>query len=479
MSDAPSPILSKNSSFEWWRAAIPLVLLVGFWFCPVPEGLTPKAMHMFAIFLATIIGILTAPLPSGAVMFIALAVSYFSGTLTLGETLKGFSSGTVWLIFSAYILSLGFVKSGLGKRIAYLMLSRFGGSSTGIAFSLGIADLIMASAMPSVTARGGGIIMPVARSICRVMDSNPGETGKKIGDYLMMTCFHFTPITGGLFMTGMAANLLAVQLAKDNLDVELTWGGWVLAASLPCLAAFLIMPFVTRLLIRPSLNKTPEAKAHGKEMLEKCGPLTMQEKKVGIGFLLALLGWGTAIMTGFNANAIGIGIVAYLMVTKALTWDDALAEKSAWDTVIWFGVIISLATGLSKLGFIKWFTALVAAQLSGTDWLVAFVVLGLAYLYSHYVFATVAAHVIAMFVPFTMVAISCGAPAYLVAISFCIFSNPMWGLTEYGSGPGPLYFGQGYFDRPRFYALNGAIVTMDMAVILSVGLVWWKLLGLY
>ena len=197
------------------------------------DGLSAKGMHMFAIFAATIVSILTAPLPTGAIMFIALTVAYFTGTLTLKEDLAGFSSGTVWLIFSAYILSLGFVKSGLGKRIAYFMLSKFGGSSTGIAYSLGLADLIMASAMPSVTARGGGIIMPVARSICRVMGSEPGESGKKIGDYLMMTCFQVTPITGGLFMTGMAANLLAVQLAKDQLGISSPGAGGRLPPSRP------------------------------------------------------------------------------------------------------------------------------------------------------------------------------------------------------------------------------------------------------
>ena len=339
--EAPQPQPSKT---EWWRAAIPLAVLLILWFCPLPDGLSAKGMHMFAIFAATIVSILTAPLPTGAIMFIALTVAYFTGTLTLKEDLAGFSSGTVWLIFSAYILSLGFVKSGLGKRIAYFMLSKFGGSSTGIAYSLGLADLIMASAMPSVTARGGGIIMPVARSICRVMGSEPGESGKKIGDYLMMTCFQVTPITGGLFMTGMAANLLAVQLAKDQLGIQLTWGGWTLAAFAPCVAAFLILPWFTKLLIRPTMNHTPEVKVHGKEMLAELGPLSTQEKKVAVGFILALLGWGTAILTGFNANAIGIAVVAYLMVTKALEWKDALAEKAAWDTVVWFGVFISLAT---------------------------------------------------------------------------------------------------------------------------------------
>ena len=221
---------------------------------------------------------------------------------------------------------------------------------------------------------------------------------------------------------------------------------------------------VTKLLIRPTMNHTPEVKVHGKEMLAELGPLSTQEKKVAVGFILALLGWGTAILTGFNANAIGIAVVAYLMVTKALEWKDALAEKAAWDTVVWFGVFISLATGLSKLGFIKWFTGVVSAQLAGSAWIAAFLLLLVIYVYTHYLFATVAAHVIAMYVPFAAVAIVCGAPVGLVAIAFCIFSNPMWGLTEYGSGPGPLYFGQGYFERPRFYALNFAVITMDAKI---------------
>ena len=89
------------------------------------------------------------------------------------------------------------------------------------------------------------------------------------------------------------------------------------------------------------MNHTPEVKVHGKEMLAELGPLSTQEKKVAVGFILALLGWGTAIITGFNANAIGIALVAYLMVTMALEWKDALAEKAAWDTVVWFGVFSS------------------------------------------------------------------------------------------------------------------------------------------
>lgn len=195
--------MTKEKIIRW---SVPLAVLIVLWLMPVPNGLKPEAWHMFAIFAATIAGILSAPIASGALMFIALAITYFTNTLPLGDVLKGFASGTVWMIFSAYVLSLGFVQSGLGRRIAYKTLSLFGGSSLGVAYSLGIADLIMAPAMPSVTARSGGIILPVAKSINQVLGSQPGPTGKKIGDFLIMTCFQFTPITGAMFLTGMAAN---------------------------------------------------------------------------------------------------------------------------------------------------------------------------------------------------------------------------------------------------------------------------------
>lgn len=77
---------------------------------------------------------------------------------------------------------------------------------------------------------------------------------------------------------------------------------------------------------------------------------------------------------------------------------------------MWFGAIISLATGLTKLGFIKWMTVGFAASLSGLDWITTFLILGLGYIYLHYVFATASGHVAAMYVPFASVCIAAGAP---------------------------------------------------------------------
>lgn len=412
--------MQKEKLICW---AVPAAILVVLYCLPMPSGLKPEAWHMFAIFAATIAGILAAPIASGTLMFIGLALTYFTGTLALGDVLKGFASGTVWMIFSAYVLSLGFVQSGLGRRIAYKMLSLFGGSSLGVAYSLGIADLVMAPAMPSVTARSGGIILPVAKSINQVLGSQPGPTGKKIGDFLIMTCFQFTPITGSLFLTGMAANPLCASLARDGLGVELTWGSWFYAALVPSLLCFALMPLLTYKFMNPDLKRTPEAKVMGREELAKMGPMTKQEKLVSVGSVLALLGWGTCLLTGYDANAIGLGLVAFLFITNAVAWKDVLNDKAAWDTVVWFGEIISLAGGLTKLGFITWMSSSFASSLGGLDWVTTFLILGLAYIYLHYVFATASGHVAAMYVPFASVAIAAGAPATMVAICFAIFSN--------------------------------------------------------
>ncbi|KAA3667193.1 anion permease [Pectobacterium carotovorum] len=473
--------MSSESSTKKKIVAVIIPLLLGLiiWFSPVPDGLTPQAWHMFAIFAATIAAILTQPLPSGAIMLLVLCITIFTGTLTEAKALAGFSSGTVWLIFCAYILSLGFVTSGLGKRIAYKMLSLFGGSSLGIAYSLGVSDLIMAPAMPSVTARSGGIIFPIVRSINEVLGSTPGVSGKKIGDFLIMVCFQFTPITGAIFLTGMAANPLVGSLAKTSLGVDITWGGWFIAAVVPAMCCFCLMPLLVYKILNPELKKTPEAKEMGRRSLAELGRMKSAEKKVAFGFVLALLGWGTSLITGFSATSVGLALVAYLFVTQAVQWKDVLSDRAAWDTVIWFSVIISLAAGLSDLGFIKWMTVKLGNSIQGFGAMETFVILGILYIYVHYLFATASGHVAALYAPFAATAIAAGAPPMMVAICFGIFSNLMWGNTEYGGGPGPIYFAQGYFERHRFYKINFCIVTFNVALIFIVGLAWWKLIGYY
>ena len=470
---------NRSGTQKILSALVPLAVLGIIWVMPPPASLSLPAWKMFAIFAATILGILLQPLPSGAVMVLGVSLTVFSGVLSEAKALSGFANSTVWLIFCAYIISIGFVKTGLGRRIAYRLISWFGGSSLGIAYALGVSDLIMAPAMPSVTARAGGVIFPIVRSINTAMGSEPGPTGKKIGNFLIMTCFLYATVTGAMFLTGMAANPLCAELAQKTLKLEITWEGWALAALVPGLICFLFTPLLLYWLIKPEMKRTAAAQEMGYRALKEMGPMTGKEWALTIIFILALAGWATSFYTKWSATMVALGGVSLLFLFGVVGWKDVLREHAAWDTLIWFGAIISLAGGLSDLGFIKWLTAQLSGAFPDWPWLATFVALGLVYIYIHYTFATASGHTAAVYAPFIAAAVAAGAPPMMVAICFGIFTNLMWGLTEYGGGPGPIYFSQGYFDRPAFYRLNLAVTTMNVGIMFMVGIAWWKFINLY
>lgn len=461
-------------------AIAPILVLAVIWFWPTPIGLQVQAWRMLAIFAGTIVGLLFQPLPPGPLMFLALAFSIVTKVLPEGKALSGFTNGTVWLIFCAYVISIGFMRTGLGKRIAYKMIAWLGkGSTLGIAYALCLTDLVLAPAMPSVTARSGAVILPILRSINSICDSEAGPKGKRLGNFLVISSFLITPVTGGMFLTGMAANPLAAELAKKTLHIDITWSGWALAALVPGLACFLVTPLLLYWLTKPELKRTPGAREMAERGLLEMGPMSAKEWILTAIFSLTLTGWITGTMTQLGATTVALAAVALLFLFDVVKWKDVLEQGGAWDTLVWFGAIMSLATGLGDLGFIKWMAAKLSTAFMGWPWVAAFIGLGLVYIYIHYAFATATGHTAALYPPFIASAVAAGAPPMMTAITFGIFTNLMWGITEYGGGPNPIYFSLGYFERPKFYALNLIVTTVNVLITFVVGMLWWRLIGLW
>jgi DASS family divalent anion:Na+ symporter len=458
---------------------VPVAVLALIWYSPTPAGLQLQAWRMLAIFAATILGLLLQPLPAGALMLLAIAFSVGTKVLPEGKALAGFTNSTVWLIFCAFVISIGFINTGLGRRIAYRLIAWLGGSTLGLAYALGITDLVLAPAMPSVTARSGGVTFPIVRSITSILGSEPGPTGKKVGNFLIINSFLITTVTATMFLTAMAGNPLAAELAKKTLKLEITWGGWAWAALVPGLLCFVATPLLLYWLTKPEMKRTPGARDMAREGLQAMGPMSRRERMLTVVFVITLLGWTTGSLTDIGPTTVALIGVALLFVFGVVTWKEVLEQGNAWDTLIWFGTIVGLATALSDLGFIKWVATKLSTAFLGWPWVVAFIGLGMAYIYLHYAFATATGHIAAMYAPFLASVVAAGTPPMMAAITFGIFSNLMWGLTEYGGGPNPMYFGAGYFDRPKFYALNLAVTTMNVGITLTAGMLWWRVIGLW
>jgi DASS family divalent anion:Na+ symporter len=469
----------KNLSGRLIRGILVVLVGVIIWNLPVPAGVKPEAWHLLAIFVATIFGLILSPVPMGAVVIIGVMMTTLTGVLKIGTALSGFANNTVWLVVAAFLIARGFITTGLGRRISYILIRAFGRKTLGLAYAISASDLILSPATPSNTARAGGIIYPIVRSLCSTFGSEPGETARKIGAYLMKVEFQTTVITSCLFMTAMAPNPLMVELSQKTANVTLTWGKWALIASVPGLLSLIIVPYLLYKIFPPEIKATPQAPEMAHRELEKMGPMKRTEKTMLVVFILILALWATAEWNKIDATVVALIGVGVMLITGVIRWDDVLSERGAWDALIWFGGLITMAGQLNALGFIKWFAASVGGAVTGWTWLAALIVLLLVYFYAHYGFASVMAHVTAMFPPFLAVAVAAGAPPYLAAISLAFFSSLMSGTTHYGTGPAPIYFNAGYLDQKTWWTLGLVISFVNIAIFLTVGFAWWKFLGLW
>lgn len=467
------------------------------WFViPVPDGVSADAWHMLALFIATIVAIIGKVLPIGAIAIIAVTAVALTGVTNdtpggaIQDALSSFSSPLIWLIGIAVMISRGLIKTGLGRRIAYYFISIFGKKTIGVAYSLTAAELMIAPITPSNTARGGGIIHPIMLSIAQSFHSTPEEgTEDKIGRYLAMVNYHANPITSGMFITATAPNPLVVDLVNKatGSQIHLSWTTWAVAMFIPGLLCLILMPLVIYLVYPPEVKATPDAKTFAKDNLEQMGHVTRQEKIMLGVFALMLILWANIpallISDSLSVDATTtafIGLTA-LILTGVLTWEDVLKEKSAWDTIVWFGALIMMASYLNKLGLVGWFSDNIEHMIEFTSvgWVGAVAILTLVYLYIHYFFASTTAHITALFAAFYAVGLALGAPPMLYALILAAAGNIMMTLTHYATGTAPVIFNSGYITLGEWWSIGAIMSVVNLVVWIGAGLVWWKLLGYY
>ena len=462
-------------------ARLAAVILVGtaLWFVPIPFGVEPRAWHLLAIFVATMVGIMLRPIPMGAVAFVAAAFAVLSGTLTIAEATAGFGSTVVWLVVAAFFIATAFIKTGLGIRIAYHFMRVLGKSSLGLAYGLVATDLILAPAIPSNTARAGGVIYPILKSLCTSLGSDAAQgTERRIASFLTFTAYQGVVVTSTMFLTAMAANPLAAELAAQQ-GVEISWSLWALAASVPGALSLLLVPLLIFRLYPPEITTTPEAPELARARLREMGAMTRDERILLTVFVLLLGLWIFGDVLGIHTTATAMAGVGAMLATGTLRWDDILNERSAWDTLIWFAVLVMMATQLGELGLLDWFSDQVSGVLPGGHWLPAFLTLSLIYFYAHYFFASNTAHVSAMYAPFLVLALAVGTPPLLAALVLAFMSNLCASMTHYGTAPAPILFGSGNVPIGTWWKLGALISVVNITIWLGVGSLWWNLLGLW
>lgn len=455
-----------------------IAILIGliFWAMPTPEGVPAHGWNLFAIFIATMIAVILRPLPMGLIALISLTVAVSTKVLTFAEAFSGFSNDVVWLVVFAFFVARGFIATGLGNRLAYKVMSLLGKNSLGLGYGLVATDLILAPAIPSVTARVGGIVFPIVKSLAEIFTGPSHDP--KMGGFLALTSFQGSAITSAMFLTAMAGNPLIAELAKGQ-GIEITWAGWAIAAIVPGILSLIAVPYILFYLISPTIRKTPHAKEMAAEKLKHMGPMKPKEWIMVGTFALLILLWIIGPSIDLKAPVAAMIGLVILLLSGILKWKDVIEETSAWDTFIWFATLVTLSGFLNKFGLTTWFSGFVVSNVSGYEWIIGFLLIGLIYFYSHYFFASSVAHIGAMFAPLLIVSVALGTPPELAVLTLGFFSNLFAGLTHYGSGPAPILYGTGYVSVATWWKYGFIISVVNILIWLIIGGLWWKILGLW
>lgn len=463
---------------QYIKLLLNLLLGLVLWFLPHPVEISAQAWHLFAIFITTIIAIITNPMPMPAIALLSVTVAVLTDTLKLNQALSGFSHHIVWLVVFAFFISRGFSKTNLGRRIAYYFISKLGGSTLGLSYGLLFTEFLLSPLIPSVTARAGGVIFPIAKSLIEEYGRETGAKGGRVGAFIMKVSFQASVITSTMFLTAMAANPLVVKIAADN-GIAVSWTNWAVAAIVPGIISLLILPLLLFILYTPDIKSSESAPRMAKAELEKMGSMSKHEIIMLLVFALLIFLWIVGETYGISATTTALLGFVILLVSGVLTMDDAIEEKGAWSTFIWYAVLVMMAGALADMGLISWLGQRLDLMVEGISVLYVLTAGILFFFFIHYFFASATVLLSTLYATLLLLFINTGIPAFVSVFSLAFAGILSSGLTHFGSSAAPLFYGSGYVTTKTWWVLGFAIGVTNLVIWVLAGGFWWKFLGWY
>jgi L-tartrate/succinate antiporter len=285
----------------------------------------------------------------------------------------------------------------------------------------------------------------------------------------MWTTFAAGCVTSSLFMTACAPNFLAIEFIEKIVHIRISYLDWM-KASLPfALPLLLVLPLLAYVLYPPEVKRNSEVTAWAANELRRMGGITVREIILAVLVTGAIVCW---VVGGsfVDATLTALVAIALMLVCGVVTWDDMAKNHAAWTTLMLLATLVTLADGLSRCGFVKWFAEFIAAHVGGFSPTLILVLLVAVYFFSHYMFASLTAHTTAMMPLMLAAGMGIpGLPAPALAMALALTTGIMGVITPYATGPGLAYYNSGYLPPADFWRLGTIFGLIFLAALLAIG----------
>ncbi len=271
------------------------------WFAPL--GLDPGAQHALAIASFAILCWITRALDYAMAGLIACYLAWALGVADFSTAFHGFSNSTPWFLFGAILIGMMATKSGLARRLAYLVMRAVGHSFSRLLLGIILSDFLLTFLVPSGIARVV-LMAAVALGLIEAFGVGPGSN---IGRGMFIILTYTATIFDKMIIAG-AASITARGLIEKVGGVEVLWSRWLLAF-LPCdLITIFVAWRLTLWLYPPEKRALPGGADFLNEELQKMGPWSPLEKSSALLMLAAVALWITDFVHHISPAMIGLGV---------------------------------------------------------------------------------------------------------------------------------------------------------------------------
>ncbi|MDH4132432.1 MAG: anion permease, partial [Gemmatimonadota bacterium] len=278
-------------------------------------------------------------------------------------------------------------------------------------------------------------------------------------------------ISSALWLTATSVNPIGVQVVAEY-GLNVGFGGWLVAASVPTITAILLLPLVARRLFPPGVSETPEAPKAARAALAAMGPMGRDEWITAIVFAVMVTGWIFAGSLKLSVTAVAFGGLGVLLATSVLTMEDIAKQGDTLATFLWLAVLFALSGQLNELGFMGYVGERLASALEGLSWQAVYVALLLLYVLLHYLFVSQTSQVLALLAVFMTVGVKEGVPAPLLGFALLFASSYFSVITPQGGSQNVIFVASGYLTQRELYRMGLLTTLFFIAVFLVLGTPW-------
>ncbi|UGV40309.1 DASS family sodium-coupled anion symporter [Methanococcoides orientis] len=458
-----------NDKPNYWVILLSLIVLAAIYLLPAPDGLSIEGKNALGIFIAAIILWATSALPLSVTGLFVIALLPLLNVMSSKEAFSLFGNKAVFFILGAFILAAAMMKTGISKRIALLMLSRFDGTPRRLLCCIMLSSAMLSFIMPEHAV--AAMMFPVVSAIADSLDLEP--LNSKYGTLLFLSMAWGAIIGGVGTLLGGARNPLAIGLLEENVGLTITFFEWCVAI-IPIVFVMLAVGFVVlNLFFRIDVDDVSSAKKVLERHLERMGKMDIHEKKTGMVLFLTVLAWI------FLGNILGLAVIAIisavsLFILNVIDWDDVESNVN-WGIILMYGGAIAMGSALAKTGAAEWIANLVLENGHLTP-LIMLLAISFVSIFLTECISNSAAVAILLPIGFSLgdvIGINPIAMVYMIAVPAGLaFILPM------GTPPNAIAYSSGYYEI-KDILLPGLILNLtSWIVFILMALTYWPLVGI-